>query len=192
VGGKLSNDSFLEFKEATMKLERLYKFLTLSLTFSVAFASFGQDSLPNNAKVLFELKDLRQIDSSEICSIAGIFSTGGTFVGYSYFIDSNGLFRKADYSCLDYDVSDSGVYKMVRKGQLELISKKGKTRFIVFRFDKFLFMVPTAKANAFRKEYLSQAKISYELKPVKFNGERYTDQFSIAFRLMKNYLVKLK
>lgn len=133
-----------------------------------------------------------EIDSSEAPSIIGEFTLSDGFGGYGYQFDGKGIFKRRDFGCLSNHVSDSGSYWFTGLWQLELTSKHQKAYFFVYRFNRFLFLVAQSKTELFKRQFVSFANVFYNAKPYALEDERYTDQFFIAFSLIKTHLTRLE
>ncbi len=136
------------------------------------------------------IEDLKYIDSiGKRQMTLDYFIISDGFGGYSYKLDSVGVFIKTDFSCLDTHISDSGTYHFKNNRHIEFISKYEHLVFNVFQFDKFLLLIPPRKTAIFKKEFLALCKTYNNLPPVKRNDEKYTDQFFIVFSLKEKYLI---
>lgn len=164
-----------------------------NFSYEYQLGSFGQQEKKMDVPSVFvEMNRLKQILRSEDSLLIGEFTISDGFGGYSYILDALGKFRKREFSCLDVHDSDSGRYRINEQGELELISKWQRIKFTPYKFDKYAFLLTPTHVDKFKEDFQNRARICLSAKKIKFDDPRYTDEFFIAFRLMKTYLTRLE
>lgn len=164
------------------------KLIVTIVLLSVSFLSFGQrlqDTL------LKELKPFDLANNENLWQLAGDFILSDGMGGFAYRLDSSGTFERVDFA--DFggsNISLKGAVRLNLKGQLELVSNKGTSTFVIFLFDKFAFLVRPSKIGDFRKDFrkivLSAAKQNIYV----IEDKKYSARFMVAFCLKSKYLVR--
>ena len=167
------------------------KLIFSTILYLTTFLGNCQDSV-SNYKVLYTLEDLKLLNGKKY-SIHGDFSYGDGFVGYIYSFQNDGSFEQRTFSCMDNSTLSTGNYSWSEKGEILMSSENNsKERFFLYQFDKFYFLIPVSKDQAFRKDFSLKAKEIFKYSNSKKKDDYYTDQLFISFGLAKTYYTKLE
>jgi len=149
---------------------------------------YGQ-GLPDT--LLKELLPFNVGNDKNLKLFAGTFIVSDGFGGYTYRIDTTGVFERAEIADIGgKQFSEQGKFKVKTNHQIELHSEKKYSIFNVFAFDTFFFLIQSAKVEAFKKDFTKAVALLGKRPIYKVGGESKSSYFMIAYSLHSKYLVK--
>ena len=160
---------------------------TILLLFIAALSSGQrpQDTL------LRKLKPFNSTNKDSLTFNPGSFTISDGFGGYTYRLDSSGMFERVDFADIGGGhITEKGRFEINAKRQIELISEKASVTLNVFAFDKFSFLIKPASVSEFQTDFAKAVSV-FSGKPFyNLNDVSYTADFMIALSLASKYLVK--
>jgi hypothetical protein len=161
--------------------------VTILLLF-ISILSFGQGLQDT---LLKELKALDVRNNKNVKLFAGSFIVSDGFGGYTYRLDTTGVFERAEFADIGgSQISEKGKFRVNTNHQIELRSEKGYSTFNVFTFDTFFFLIRPAKLAAFKKDFTKAVSVFGKKRIYKIGNESKSAHFMIAYSLLSEYLVK--
>ncbi|NTS43998.1 hypothetical protein HRG84_24175 [Flavisolibacter sp. BT320] len=164
------------------------KVIVVTLLFFISNFSVGQglnDTIQNKLQFF-------NVSSDNLRLLAGSYTTSNGLGGFTYHLDSSGVFKREDVADLGgRSFSTKGTYRQNANKQVELSSKKDRSTYNVFFFDKFAFLVNAESVGKFQEDF-RKTVLTFGKKVVHDLGnETYTAEYIIAYSLaLDGYLVK--
>jgi len=112
------------------------------------------------------------LDSIPISDIRNEFVISDGYSGFTLSFDSNMVFKKNRFSCINQSTLDSGSWKIKNKNHLILVSKTDSLAFRIVRYGNYYYLFPSEQKEQFIKDLTKQMYSSSYKKNYKVSIKR--------------------
>ncbi len=116
------------------------------------------------AQYRLSLTGLKRLSGPALDTISGSFFTRIGLLSIEYEFEKDGTFRMVEHGCMGDYLLVEGPWIIKRNDKIELSFGRTRKRFVVYQFQKLLFLVSPASVRQFKKDFFKVILQCFETK----------------------------